>query len=103
MPRHFHGFEDKEVLVSFPLSRNRMLLMGWQGVEGIGSVGRECVEDLNCILARGADQYLFAHADHKSVTRLAHRYRKSRIRMRGGGFGPERNAEVRIGRLRKRW
>lgn len=95
------GFINKTAQVTLPLSPGALLLMRWgEDLWHELSVDRARVESINRTRAFFADEYLYAHIDHKSIRRLATDHRDSRPKLETVGFGPKQFGTVSVPR---RW
>ena len=83
-----HGFLNKTAEVSFPLSTKRMLMMHWE-VEAPYEVTipKQCVENENLKRAQCAERELYAHIEHKHLSRLAAQFKDVHPLVRKSGFG----------------
>lgn len=97
-----HGFLNKGVMLTFPLSTRKMLILGWQGADGVSIPGyQQHAIGMNRLRAQDADEFLYAHIEHRVVRNWATMTKNSRPRMTTQGFGPEKFAEVVV--KRRRW
>jgi len=95
-----HGFLNKTVEVTFPLSPKRLLLMSWSPDDLPKDVGRELVQHANQVRAAHSDQFLYAHQNDNGIARLAADFPDRRPTMRTEGFGPKKFGPVRLQRRR---
>lgn len=96
-----HGFLNKTVQVTFPLSPKCMLVMTWMTPNAnIRYVERAVVDQKNRITAFHSDRYLYSHVHHKHIRALALEFRNHRPQMGTDGFGPENFAETKVMRRR---
>ena len=93
-----HGFLNKTVEVSFPLSREILLLMSWSDAPRKEILERDAVDMANRSRAAHSDRYLYAHARHKHIQALADEFKDSRPNMSTEGFGPNKFAPVKVPR-----
>lgn len=97
-----HGFMNKNVMVTFPLTTNKILLLGWKET-GPRIVGQQQhAVAMNQLRAQDAEEFLYAHIEHKIIRDMAIVSRNSRPRMTTQGFGPEKFAEIVVKRRRTR-
>jgi hypothetical protein len=97
-----HGFRNKLVEVTFPLSPKMMLLMTWKDTgREIAALPRQGVIGANEMRAANSDRYLYAHLSDKRLERLAERFKDSRPGMTTQGFGPKKFGPIRVVRSRR--
>jgi hypothetical protein len=96
------GFMNKTVEVTFPLSREVLLLMSWSTAPRKEYLERKAVDLANKARAAHSDRYLYAHIRHKHIQALAVEFKDSRPRMTTEGFGPDKFAPVKISRRSKK-
>lgn len=70
-----HGFMNKTVQVTFPLSPSVLLVMSWQELGSAFEIPLEYVEQQNNALAAQSDQYLYAHKQDPTIMQLAAKFR----------------------------
>jgi hypothetical protein len=92
------GFMNKTVEVTFPLSRELLLLMSWNTARRKEALEREAVERANQARAAHSDRYLYAHICHKHIKALAAEFKDSRPNMTTEGFGPDKFAPIKVSR-----
>jgi hypothetical protein len=98
-----HGFNNKTVEVTFPLSPDVMLLMTWDyTMPSVMTLDRPAVKNANLLRTYFADRYLYAHIASSALQKLARRYEGSRPKMTTKGFGPANFAEVKVMRRMSR-
>ena len=97
-----HGFLNKTVEVTFPLSPRKLLLMCWSAADLPEDVGQEFTRHANMIRASQSDQFLYAHQNDDEIARLAAEFRDSRPTMTTQGFGPRKFGPVRLQRRREK-
>lgn len=96
-----HGFLNKTVEITFPLSPKLLLLLTWRRIGAAQVVvEREAVDGWNKVRATHSERHLYAHIEHKNIGKLAQKYKGSRPGMTTSGFGPEKFSEVKVPR---RW
>ena len=94
-----HGFLNKTVEVTFPLSPDKLLLLSWQGeVPARALFPREHVELANAARAAHSERYLYAHLHDVQVAQLAAGHKDSRPVMTTEGFGPENFSPIEVAR-----
>lgn len=97
-----HGFMNKTVQVTFPISPKLLLLLSWKKYPlDHGVIERDDVHELNAVRAAHSDRYLFAHMKDRQIVRLADRFKNSRPDMMTRGFGPKQFAPVEVPRRSK--
>jgi len=97
-----HGFLNKTVEVTFPLSREVLLLISWSNAPRKEILEREAVDLANKARAAHSDRYLYAHIHRKHIQALAAKFKDSRPNMTTQGFGPDTFAPVKISRRSKK-
>jgi len=83
-----HGFLHKTVEVSFPLSREILLLMSWSDAPRKEILERDAVDMANRSRAAHSDRYLYAHVRHNHILALDDEFKDSGPNMSTEGFGP---------------
>jgi hypothetical protein len=91
-----HGFKNKSMQVTFPLSPKKMLLLTYtKPLLKHWTVRREVVEHLNTSRAAHAEHELYCHIKHIRITKLALKFKGA---VKPGveliGFGPKSYSEV---------
>jgi hypothetical protein len=84
-----HGFLNKIVEVSFPLSREILLLMSWSDAPRKEILERDAVDMANRSRATHSDRYLYAPVRHKHIQALADEFKDSRPNMSTEGIWPQ--------------
>jgi uncharacterized protein DUF4238 len=95
------GFMNKTVEVTFPLSREILLLMSWNTAPRKEQLLRKAVDQANKVRAAHSDRYLYAHLRHRYVEALSAEFKNSRPSMTTDGFGPDKFAPVKVSRRSK--
>lgn len=96
------GFMNKTSEVTFPLSREVLLMLSWSKAPRKKELERHAVDLFNKARASHSDRYLYAHIRHSYVEKLSAEFKDSRPNMTVEGFGPEKFAEVKISRRSKK-
>ena len=82
-----HGYLNKTVQITFPLSPQMMLLMTWKGQSPrVAPLERAYVKKLDLIRACEAERFLYGHLLDRRIERLATNYTNSRPGIGGGEF-----------------
>jgi hypothetical protein len=92
------GLLNETVEVTFPLSRELLLLMSWNTAPRKEALDRKAVDLANRARAAHSDRYLYAHIRHNYVQKLAAEFKDSRPTMTTQGFGPDRFAPIKVSR-----
>lgn len=88
------GLMNKQVTMSLPLSRDRLLLMGWApDSKGLLETDREDIKGKNRQRADFAERYLYAHERDEGIRRLGQKRHKSVLAV--GGIPADRIEVVR--------
>ena len=93
-----HGFVNETAEVTFPLSREILLLMAWSDRRRKEALDRQAVDMANRARAAHSDRYLYSHIRHKYVERLCFEFKDSRPAMKTEGFGPDKFASIKVSR-----
>ena len=96
------GFLNKTVEVTFPLSRQILLLMSWSDRQRKEVLDRKAVDSANCARAAHSDRYLYAHINSKYVKSLSAQFKDFRPGMTTEGFGPNKFAPIKVSRRSKK-
>ncbi len=89
------GYLNKSVNVSFPLSPKKMLLLTYHKHQrSIWETPRQYVEAVNRARAAHAELELYSHIRHKTLAKMALKYKDSRPGIRISGGGPKNFAKV---------
>ena len=95
------GFTHKSLNVTLALSPQLMLLLTWRDdIPQLTTIDRDFVEFWNSQRAYRAEQFLYAHLEHRDLEWLASRFKDSRPSVTTQGFGPKTFAPVKVPR---RW
>jgi hypothetical protein len=89
---------NKTVEVTFPLSRELLLLMSWNTAPRNEALDRNAVYMANWARAEHSDRYLYAHIRHKHLQALAAKFKDSRPNITTDGFGPDKFAAIKVSR-----
>jgi Protein of unknown function (DUF4238) len=90
------GFLNETAEVTFPLSREFLLLMSWTTAARKKELDRREVDGANQARAAHSDRYLYAHIRRKELQALAVRFKDSRPNWTTEGFGPDKFATVKV-------
>lgn len=97
------GISNPTAQIIFPLSRKRALMMTWrENFPDTASVSGDYVWWVNKALAANSDRQLYAHIEHKKITKLSGDFKDSRPNMTSSGFGPEKFATIEVPRKSRR-
>jgi hypothetical protein len=97
-----YGFLNKTAEVTFPLSRDILLLMSWSDARRKETLDREALDRANEARAAHSDRYLYTHICHKYVKRLSAQFKDFRPGMTAEGFGPDKFAPIKVSRRSKK-
>jgi hypothetical protein len=98
-----YGFLNKTAEVTFPLSREILLLISWSDARRKETLHREALDRrANEARATHSDRYLYAHICHKSVKRISAQFKDLRPGMTAEGFGPDKFAPIKVSRRSKK-
>src|ERR1700722_9142062 len=96
-----HGFLNKTIEVTFPLSPSTMLLMTWKEARPIPpSRSQELAHVANSVRAAQSERFVYAHVNDARIAQLATEFRDSRADMKISGLRPENFGKVTVGRRR---
>jgi len=93
-----HGFHNKTVEVTFPLTPQATLIAAWQEIPNLSVLDRDNVWRMNMMRASHADKYLFAHTCNTELKKLATDFKGSRPRLTSSGFGPKKFGKINVPR-----
>jgi hypothetical protein len=96
-----HGFNNKTVEVTFPLTPKAMLIAAWKELPEQIHLDRDNVWRINTLRAHHADRYLFAHTCNAELKKLATSLKGSRPRVSTEGFGPKKFGKIEVPRRRR--
>lgn len=98
-----HGFKNKTMQVTFPLSPSKILLLTYfRPPSNHWSVAREVVAEQNMARASHCEHEIYSHLRHKHLIKLSQKYADQRQGWKMTGFGPEKYAEIELQRRRKK-
>jgi hypothetical protein len=89
-----HGFLNKTIRVTYPLSPKSLLLLSWDHIPRGFTMDRTLVDVENNNRAANSERYIYSHIRHKEIMRLCTRLKDSRPGMTTEGFGPKKFADV---------
>jgi hypothetical protein len=102
-PKHRHpfygtgGLRNKHVQVQFPLSPAQCWLGHWsdKAVSRFETTPQD-IKRTNRITAEASERFLYSHFESAGIMKLAKKYADSQPKMKMGGPGPEKKAEIRV-------